>query len=184
VTVVVIVVAVVLLAAAGWLLLTYNGLVRRRLRVENAWSQIDVVLRQRHDLIPNLVQAVRDYTSYERGIVDDVTAARERAVKAGGVAEQAHAERELTEGVGRLLAVAEAYPDLKASGNFLALQQQLGAAEGRIAVARQVYNDTVQTYNEKVQTMPTAFVAARLGFTSREFFDAAPAERAVPAVAL
>ena len=179
-----IVIGVLVVAAALWVLATYNGLVKRRLRVENAWSQIDVILRQRHDLIPNLVQAVRDYTTYERGLVEDVTAARERALSASGVGDQASAERRLGEGISRLLAVAEAYPDLKASNNFLALQDQLSTVENRLAITRQVYNDTVQTYNEKVQTMPSALVARRLGFASREFFDAPAAERAVPAVAL
>lgn len=178
-----IVLAVVVLAAL-WLLVTYNGLVKRRLRVDNAWSQIDVTLRQRHDLIPNLLQAVRDYAGYERGIVEDVTAARERAISAGSVAGQAKAEEQLAEGVGRLLGVAEAYPELRASENFRTLQDQLATVEQRIAVARQIYNDTVQTFNEKVQTMPGALVARPLGFAPREFFATEPASRAVPAVAL
>jgi LemA protein len=181
---VLIIIAVLVVVLGLWVLLAYNSLVRRRLRADNAWSQIDVVLRQRHDLIPGLVQAVRDYTTYERGIVDDVTAARERAITAGDVGEQAGAERALGEGVSRLLGVAEAYPDLKASGNFLALQEQLADVERRLAVARQIYNDTVQTYNERVQTLPAALVARRLGFAPREFFDVPGAERAVPAVAI
>jgi len=179
-----IVAVVLLVAVAVWLLLTYNGLVRRRLRVDNAWSQIDVVLRQRHDLVPGIVQIVRDHTSYERGIVEDVSAARERAVSAGGVAETAKAERELTEGVGKLLAVAEAYPDLKASQSFVTFQVQLADLETRIAVARQVYNDTVQTYNEMVQTLPTALVARSMGFETRAFFDITPTERVAPPVAV
>jgi len=179
-----IIAVVLLVAVALWLLLTYNGLVRRRLRVDNAWSQIDVVLRQRHDLVPGIVQIVRDHTSYERGIVEDVSAARERAVSAGGVAETAKAERELTEGVGKLLAVAEAYPDLKASQSFVTFQVQLADLETRIAVARQVYNDTVQTYNEMVQTLPTALVARSMGFETRAFFDITPTERVAPPVAV
>src|SRR3954453_22504320 len=166
-----IVIAVLVVAVGLWLLLAYKGLVRRRLRTDNAWSQIDVVLRPRHDLTPGLVQAIRDYTTYERGIVEDVTAARERAIAAGDVGQQAGAERALGERVSRLLGVAEAYPDLKASTNFLALQEQLADVERRLAVARQIYNDTVQTYNEKVQTLPAALVARRLGFAPREFFD-------------
>jgi len=131
-----------------------------------------------------IVQIVRDHTSYERGIVEDVSAARERAVSAGGVAETAKAERELTEGVGKLLAVAEAYPDLKASQSFVTFQVQLADLETRIAVARQVYNDTVQTYNEMVQTLPTALVARSMGFETRAFFDITPTERVAPPVAV
>jgi LemA protein len=150
---------------------TYNRLVRLRVRTENAWSQIDVQLRRRHDLIPNLVQTVQGYAAHEREVFEDVTQARAQAQAATGVQGQAQAENQLTRGIGRLIAVAERYPDLKASQNFLALQEELTGTESKIAYARQFYNDTVQSLNTKVQSFPSRIVAAIGGFQPKEFFD-------------
>jgi LemA protein len=150
---------------------TYNRLVRLRVRTENAWSQIDVQLRRRHDLIPNLVETVKGYAAHERELFEDVTRARSQAQSATGVQEQAQAENQLTRGLNRLIAVAEQYPDLKASQNFLALQEELTATESKIAYARQFYNDQVAALNTYIQSFPSA-VVARLGtFPPRQFFD-------------
>ena len=165
--VVIVVVALVALAAV----LLYNRLVRLRNRCENAWAQVDVQLRRRYDLIPNLVETVKGYAAHERDTLDAVVAARTAAQQASGVEAQAEAERGLSSALGRLLAVAEAYPDLKATANFQQLQAELAQTEDRIAVARQVYNDTVQTFNTAVETVPSNLVAGPFGFTRREFFE-------------
>ena len=149
----------------------YNRLVRLRVRTENAWSQIDVQLRRRYDLIPNLVETVKGYAAHEREVFEQVTEARSRAMAASGVAPQAQAENQLTAGLRRLIAVAEAYPELKANQNFLALQEELTATESRIAYARQFYNDQVQALNTKIQTLPSNIVARVGGFRPREFFE-------------
>jgi LemA protein len=179
---VIIVVAVVVLAVAVWLVATYNGLVQRRNRVDNAWSQIDVQLGRRRDLVPNLVETVKGYAAHERGTFEAVTAARAAAAAASTPAQAATAEGELSQALGRLLAVAEAYPQLKADANFRDLQAQLGETENRIAVSRQVYNDTVLTYQNSIQTFPTMLVARPFGFTDREYFELDDAARAVPEV--
>jgi LemA protein len=150
---------------------TYNRLVRYRVRAENAWSQIDVQLRRRYDLIPNLVESVKGYAAHERELFEEVTRARAQAQGASGVQAQAQAENQLTQTLSRLLAVAENYPDLKASQNFLALQEELTATESRIAYARQFYNDTVQTLNTLIQSFPSRIVAQLGHFTPREFFQ-------------
>ena len=150
---------------------TYNRLVRTRVRAENAWSQIDVQLRRRYDLIPNLVEAVKGYAAHEREVFEEVARARSAAQQAQGIQGQAQAENELTRSLSRLIAVAENYPDLKASQNFLALQEELTGTEGRIAYARQFYNDEVQQLNTLIQAFPSNLVA-RLGtFQPREFFE-------------
>jgi LemA protein len=149
----------------------YNRLVRNRNRVDNAWGQVEVQLKRRWDLIPNLVETVKGYAAHERGVFEEVTAARTRAQQAQTPAESAQAEGILGQALGRLFAVAEAYPDLKASENFRELQGQLEETENRVAVARQVYNDSVLTYNNSVQTFPGAVLAGPFGFTIREFFE-------------
>ena len=161
----------------------YNGLVQKRNRVDNAWAQIEVQLKRRHDLIPNLVETVKGYAAHERGTFEAVTNARAAAVGAQGPAQAAAAEGILSQALGRLFAVAEAYPDLKASTNFLDLQQQLQDTENKIAVSRQVYNDTVLTYNNAIQVFPAVLIAGSFGFTRREFFEIEDAgEREVPTV--
>ena len=174
------VVALLVLVVA--LVLLYNNLVRLRNRVDNAWAQVDVQLRRRYDLIPNLVETVKGYAAHERGTFEAVTEARTRAQAAGTVQEQAGAENMLSQALGRLFAVAEAYPELQADENFRQLQEQLGETENRIAVSRQVYNDTVLTYNNAIQTVPGVVVAGPFGFDQREFFEAEDAVREAPRV--
>jgi LemA protein len=152
-------------------ILTYNRLVRYRVRTENAWSQIDVQLKRRHDLIPNLVETVKGYATHERELFEDVARARSHAQLASGVQSQAEAENALTQSVNRLIAVAENYPDLKASENFLALQEELTGTESKIAFARQFYNDQVQTLNTLIQSFPSRIIAGWGRFTAREFFE-------------
>jgi LemA protein len=149
----------------------YNKLVRLRNRAENAWAQVDVQLRKRYDLIPNLVEAVKGYAAHERGVFEEVTEARTRAQQAQGVQEQAQAENALTAAIGRLFAVAEAYPQLRATENFQQLQGQLTEVEGDIAVSRQVYNDTVLTYDTALETVPTSVIAGIFNFREREYFE-------------
>jgi LemA protein len=149
----------------------YNKLVRLRNHAENAWAQVDVQLRKRYDLIPNLVEAVKGYAAHERGVFQEVTEARTRAQQAQGVQDQAQAENALTAAIGRLFAVAEAYPQLRATENFQQLQAQLSEVEGQIAVARQVYNDTVLSYENALETVPTSVIAGIFNFRPREYFE-------------
>ncbi|MDD5094043.1 MAG: LemA family protein [Dehalococcoidia bacterium] len=168
-----------------FLIVMYNGLVRLRNQVKNAWAQIDVQLKRRHDLIPNLVETVKGYASHERGTFEAVTNARNMAQAAvgKGVAAQAKAEGELSGVLSRLLAVAEAYPDLKANQNFLALQEELTSTENKIAFSRQFYNDSVLGFNNKIQMFPSNIIAGTFGFKQGEFFQTeSPAEREVPKV--
>jgi LemA protein len=180
VAVIVIVVLVVLLLLFFWL--GYNGLVKRRNQVDNAWSQIDVQLKRRHDLIPNLVETVKGYAAHERGTFEAVTNARANAINAQSPAEQAQAENVLSGALKSLFAVAEAYPDLKANQNFLNLQEELTSSEDRVAYARQYYNDSVLSYNTHLQKFPTALLAGMFHFEKREFFDAAPEDTETPQV--
>jgi LemA protein len=150
---------------------TFNRLVRLRVRTENAWSQIDVQLRRRYDLIPNLVQTVKGYAEHERELFEEVTQARSQAQAATGVQDQAHAENQVTRALNRLIAVAENYPQLKANENFLALQEELTGTESKIAYARQFYNDTVQSLNTLIQSFPASIVAGIGRFAPREFFE-------------
>jgi LemA protein len=166
--VVILVIAVVVL---------YNGLVKLRNRIENAWSQIDVQLKRRYDLIPNLVETVKGYATHERETLEAVIQARNMAVSAEGVQDQAQAENILSGALKSLFAVSEAYPDLKANQNFLNLQEELTGTEGRIAYARQFYNDTVLRYNTKIQTFPAVVLAGMFRFTPREYFEAEPESR-------
>ncbi len=177
-----IVLAVVALLVVG-LVLLYNRLVRLRNRVDNAWAQVDVQLRRRYDLIPNLVETVKGYAAHERGTFEAVTEARTRAQAATTVQEQAGAENMLSQALGRLFAVAEAYPELQADENFRQLQDELAQTENRIAVSRQVYNDTVLTYNNAIQTVPGLLVAGPFGFVKRDFFEVEEAAREAPRVA-
>ncbi len=174
-------VAVLVLIALA-LVVLYNRLVRLRNRVSNAWAQVDVQLRRRYDLIPNLVETVKGYAAHERATFEEVTAARTRAQQATGVEQQAEAENVLTAAIGRLFAVAEAYPELRASENFQQLQAQLGDTEDKIRVARQVYNDTVLTYENARQTVPTNVVAGMFGFEPRAFFEIEEVAREAPRV--
>ena len=151
---------------------TYNGLVSLRQRVTQAFADIDVQLKQRHDLIPNLVETVKGYATHERETLDSVTRARAAAESASGPADQAAKENVLTQTLRSLIAVSEAYPDLKANQNFLSLQEELSATEGRIAYARQYYNDAVQRYNTKIQSFPAVLIAGALRFQEREYFEA------------
>lgn len=174
----------ILLALALYVVLVYNGLVRLRNRIEGAWSQIDVQLQRRYDLIPNLIEAVKGYAAHERAVFDEVTRARAEAVNATGVAQQAQAENMVTSALRSLFAVAEAYPDLKANENFLALQEELSGTEGRIAYARQYYNDSVQAYNTRIQSFPGNIVANAFRFTEREYFEADDTSRGPVSVQL
>jgi LemA protein len=158
------------------LVVLYNRLVTLRNRAENAWAQVDVQLRRRYDLIPNLVETVKGYAAHERETFEAVTNARARAQAAQGPAEQGAAEGILGQALGRLFAVAEAYPELQADENFRQLQTELAETENRIAVSRQVYNDTVLTYNNAIQTVPGVFFAGPFGFTKKEFFEVEEAE--------
>lgn len=166
-----ILVGIVVLAVISVIAL-YNSLVRLRNRIDAAWAQIDVQLKRRYDLIPNLVETVKGYATHERETLDQVTRARNMAVAAEGPHQQAAAENLLSGALKSLFAVAEAYPDLKANQSFLALQEELTGTEGRIAYARQYYNDQVYKYNTKIQTFPALLIAGPFRFTEREFFEA------------
>jgi len=165
-----------------FIVVLYNRLVRLRNRTQNAWAQVDVQLRRRYDLIPNLVETVKGYASHERATFEEVTKARTAAQQAQTVPEQAQAENALTAAIGRLFAVAEQYPQLRATENFQLLQSQLQDTEQKIAVSRQVYNDTVLTYNNTTQTVPTNVIAGMFNFTPREFFEIEEPVREAPAV--
>lgn len=155
----------------------YNRLVALRNRVDNAWSQIDVQLKRRYDLIPNLVETVKGYAKHEKEVFEKVTEARSRAVAAGGVAEQAAAENQLTQTLRSLFAVVENYPELKANQNFLLLQEELSGTESKIAYARQFYNDSVLKYNTAIQSFPGNIFAGVFGFGERQYFEAEPESR-------
>jgi LemA protein len=177
-----IVVLAILVILALVLVGVYNRLQVLDNRVDNAFAQIDVQLKRRNDLIPNLVNTVKGYAAHESGIFDRVSAARERMVNAGSVAEKAQASGELSAALGRLFAVAEAYPDLKANQNFLSLQSELSDIENKIAYSRQFYNDTVLELNNAVTTVPGVFVAGFFGKKERIMFEASDVERGVPQV--
>jgi LemA protein len=166
-----------------WLVGTYNGLVRLRNQVLNAWAQIDVQLKRRHDLIPNLVETAKGYVAHERGTLEAVTKARNLAAQASGPAEASKAEQGLTSALGQFFMVVERYPDLKANQNFLALQEELSSTENKISFARQFYNDQVMGYNIRIQSLPANAVAGMFHFVRMELFELqAPEERAVPQV--
>jgi LemA protein len=173
----------------------YNGLVRRRLQVDEAWAQIDVQLKRRHDLIPNLVNAVKDFMGFEQEVLTRVTEARAGAINAGGgaggaaaaaaqVGQIAAAENQLTQALRGFFAVVENYPDLKSNQNVLSLQEELSTTENQIAFSRQHYNAVVRDYNQAIQQVPGVIFAGMLGFSAREFFEAEDAARQVPQVSL
>ena len=166
---------------ALWLLMTYNGLVTLRQRCRQAFSDIDVQLKQRHDLVPNLVETVKGYAAHEKGTLEAVVQARNAAVTAqsGGVAAQAAAENVLSGALRQLFALSEAYPDLKANQNFQQLQAELSDIENKIAAARRFFNNAVQEYNTGIQQFPAVLLAGSLGFTPKEFFDVGAEERKV-----
>jgi LemA protein len=166
-----IVIAAVVVLLILIVVLVYNRLVRLRNRTENAWAQVDVQLRRRYDLVPNLVETVKGYAAHERTTFEEVTKARAAAEGARGVEEQARAENALTAALRQLFAVAEAYPELRATENFQQLQAELTEIEGDIAVSRQVYNDTVLTYANAIQTVPTNVIAGMFGFRPRPYFE-------------
>jgi LemA protein len=169
-----IVVGAIVLLLIIILILMYNSLVRLRNRIDNAWSQIDVQLKRRYDLIPNLVETVKGYAAHEKAVFENVTQARANAINAQGPAEQAQAENVLSGALKSLFAVAEAYPDLKANQNFLNLQEELTSTEDRVAYARQFYNDSVLSYNNKIQTFPSSVIAGTFNFEKREYFEGEP----------
>jgi len=176
VVLIVILVIIVLIALYG--VMAYNGMVRGRNMVDQAWSGIDVQLKRRHDLIPNLVETVKGYAAHERGVFEEVTEARAKAMRAQGPAQQGAAEGLLGQALGRLFAVAEAYPQLRATENFQQLQNELTNTEDQIAAARRIYNGNVQSYNTRIQTFPNSLIAGMGGFTAREFFEIeTPADR-------
>ena len=177
--IVILVVAALIVLA---LIALYNRFVRYRNRVDNSWAQIEVQLKRRWDLIPNLVETVKGYAQHERGTFEAVTEARAAAQRAQGPAATAAAEGILGQALGRLFAVAEAYPELQADENFRQLQSELAETENRIAVSRQVYNDTVLTYNNAIQTFPGVVIAGPFGFARREFFETDETQREAPHV--
>jgi LemA protein len=172
-------IAVVLALAV---LLIYNRMISRRNAVDNSWAQIEAALQRRHDLIPNLVESVKGYAKHERQTFEDVTKARSTAVAAKAPGSQAAAEDTLTAAIGRLMVVAEQYPDLRATENFQQLQTQLSETEDQIQITRRVYNDTVQTYNTFIQIFPPSVIANAFSFEPREFFDAPKEAEATPEV--
>jgi LemA protein len=180
------IIVVILVIVAVIAVAIYNGLVSRRNRVDEALAQIEVQLKRRHDLIPNLVEAVKGYMGFEQKVLTAVTEARAAAVSAGaqGVAAQAQAENALTSTLRSLFAVVENYPDLKANQNVLSLQEQLTTTENQISFSRQHYNATVLDYNNSIQTFPSVIFAGMFGFTKRDFFDAEPEAAEVPKVDL
>ncbi|MHB0914710.1 MAG: LemA family protein [Thermoleophilia bacterium] len=171
----IVVIAIVLLVLT--VVVIYNSLVRLRNRVDNSWKQIDVQLKRRYDLIPNLVEVVKDYMSYEKEVLENVTKARSMAMQASGPAEQGRAENMLTDALKSLFAVSENYPDLKANQNVMSLQEELTSTENKIAFARQLYNDTVMAYQNKIQTVPFNVIAGAFGFKDREYFEVPEEEK-------
>jgi LemA protein len=177
----IIIIGVVVLVALA-VLLVYNRMVSRRNAVENSWGQIEAALQRRHDLIPNLVEAVKGYATHEQKTFEDVTKARSSAVSAKAPAQQAAAEDTLTAMIQRLMVVAEQYPELRATENFQQLQAQLSETENQIQITRRVYNDTVQTYNTFIQIFPNSIIAGMFNFEPRQFFDAEAEAEATPEV--
>lgn len=183
---IVVAVAVVLVVVVGvWMLVTYNRFVARRLACENSYSQIDVALKRRHDLVPSLTSAVAGYATHERGALEEVTQARAGAIAADDApaGQRGQAEARLADRIGTLAVIVEQYPDLKASASFRDLQDRLVEVENQIQITRRVYNDTVETYNTLVQQFPALLIAGPFGFRQREFFTADLAARAAPGAA-
>jgi LemA protein len=172
-----------LIGVAGlWLAASYNGLVPARQAVKNAWAQVNVQLKRRHDLIPNLVNSVKGYAAHEEATLERVIAARARATSASLPADVIKAEGELSSALARLLAVTESYPNLKANQNFLSLQEELTSTENRVAYARQFYNDNVSKLNTRIQSFPTVLIAGMFGFREEPFFEAPAESKEAPKV--
>ncbi|MCR6544294.1 LemA family protein [Dehalobacterium formicoaceticum] len=165
-----IIIGMILVLLAVFLVAIYNNLVQLRQRVQNSWAQVDVQLKRRYDLIPNLVNAVKGYAQHEKSTLETVTQARNMAINAGNLQEQMQAENMLSSALRSLFAVAEAYPELKANTNFLQLQAELSDTESKIAFSRQFYNDTVQKFNTKIELFPNNLVAGMLGFAMVDYF--------------
>ena len=175
---------IIVVAIVAWAIFAYNRLVSLRNQVDNSWRQIDVQLKRRHDLIPNLVEAVKGYMQFERDTLTQVVEARAKAVSAPDQASRMAAENQITTGLGKLLAVMENYPQLKADENVLKLQEELTTTENQIAFARQAYNDVVLDLNTRIQSFPTNLIASNFGFKPAEYFKSAPEEQLVPKVDL
>ena len=178
VVIILIVVVLLVLVVVG----VRNGLVRVRNRVENAWAQIDVQLKRRSDLVPNLVETVKGYAAHERETLDAVIKARNAAVAASTPSAASATDAQLSGALGRLFALSEAYPDLKANQNFLALQEELTATEDKVGYARQAYNDAVTTYNTKIQQLPGSVFAGGMGYKQREYYQVDEASKAAPKI--
>lgn len=168
---------IIFVVVVVWLIATYNGLITLKNRVDEAWSDIDVQLKRRYDLIPNLINTVKGYAAHEKEVFEKVTEARSRAMGAGSAADKAQAENMLSNTLKSLFAVAEAYPDLKANQNFLELQRELTDTEDKIQAARRFYNGNARDFNIKIEVFPTNLIAGMLHFSKREFFEAADAEK-------
>lgn len=177
-----IIIAVVLVLLVFYVIGVYNNLVSLRNRVKDQWAQIDVLLKRRADLIPNVVETVKGYASHEKETLDAVISARNKAVSANTPEAEMKADGELTQALGRLFALTEAYPDLKANTNFMQLQEELKNTEDKIAYARQFYNDSVLNYKNKIEMFPSNIVAGMFGFKPEPFFEVADADREVPKV--
>ena len=175
---------IIIVAITAWAIFAYNRLVSLRNQVDNSWRQIDVQLKRRHDLIPNLIEAVKGYMQFERDTLTQVVEARAKAVSAPDQASRMAAENQITAGLGRLMALMENYPQLKADENVLKLQEELTTTENQIAFARQAYNDVVLDLNTRIQSFPTNLIASNFGFKAAEYFKGAPEEQAVPKVDL
>jgi LemA protein len=178
VIIVIAIIVLLVLASVG----AYNGIVRQRNQVDNGWAQIEVQLKRRADLIPNLVETVKGYAAHESGTLEAVVQARQVSVAANGPAEAAAAEGPITQALGRIFALAEAYPNLKADANFRQLQEEITSTEDRVSYARQFYNDSVTSYHNRIDTFPGVIVAKFGSFPHRELFEAAPTDRDVPKV--
>lgn len=160
-----------------WIIVIYNGLIRLKNRVDEAWSDIDVQLKRRYDLIPNLVSTVKGYATHEKDVFEKVTEARSRAINAGTMADHQQAENMLTGALKSVFAVAESYPELKANQNFLELQRELADTENKIQAARRFYNGNVRDFNIKIEVFPTNVIAGKLNFIKRDFFEAQETEK-------
>ncbi len=178
------VILLILVAIVAWVVFAYNRLVSLRNQIDNAWRQIDVQLKRRHDLIPNLIEAVKGYMQFERDTLTQVVEARAKAVSAPDQASRMAAENQITAGLSKLLAVMENYPQLKADENVLKLQEELTTTENQLAFARQSYNDVVLDLNTRIQSFPANLIATNFGFHAADYFKGAPEEQAVPKVDL
>ena len=180
---IVIILLVVIIVVGAWFGSMYNSLIRLRNQVKNAWSQIDVQLKRRHDLIPNLIETVKGYMTHEKDTLENITKARSEAMGAGSVGDKSKAESKLSGAMSQFYVVVENYPDLKANENFLALQEELTSTENKISFSRQAYNDQVLFYNNKIQVVPSNIVAGMFNFKEEEFFEIEDAaEKEVPKV--